>query len=110
VTQLSICLIGASDEGRTYEAAPKPIPSVARDASYLTRSAGVKTGRTRIELPLFTQLRTFGGATLPTANLAASRIFFKQLANRHDAHAVKSSNIVPRILSPEQNYECGIGV
>jgi hypothetical protein len=37
------------------EAAPKPIPSVARDASYLTRSAGVKTGRTRIELPLFTQ-------------------------------------------------------
>jgi hypothetical protein len=31
------------------EAAPKPIPSVARDASYLTRSAGVKTGRTRIE-------------------------------------------------------------
>jgi hypothetical protein len=36
-------------------------------------------------LPLFTQQRTFGGATLPTANLAASRIFFKQLANRHDA-------------------------
>ena len=59
------------------EAAPKPVPSVARDASYLTRSAGVKTGRTRIELPLFTQLRTFGGATLPTSNLAASRIFFQ---------------------------------
>jgi hypothetical protein len=49
-------------------------------------------------------------ATLPAANLAASRIFFKQLANRHDAHAAKSSNIVPRILSSEQNYECGIGV
>jgi hypothetical protein len=28
-------------------------------------------------------------ATLPAANLAASRIFFKQLANRHDAHAAK---------------------
>jgi hypothetical protein len=61
------------------EAAPKPIPSVARDASYLTRSAGVKTGRTQIELPLFTQLRTFGGATLPAANLAASRIFSTSL-------------------------------
>jgi hypothetical protein len=31
-------------------------------------------------LPLFTQLRTFGGARLPTSNLVASRIFFKQLA------------------------------
>jgi hypothetical protein len=36
---------------------------------------------------------------LPTANLAASRIFFKQLANRHDAHAAK-------IISFSQNYEC----
>jgi hypothetical protein len=52
-------------------------------------------------LPLFTQLRTFGGATLPTANLAASRIFFKQLANRRDAHAEK-------IISFFQNYECCI--
>jgi hypothetical protein len=42
-----------------------------------------------------------GGATLPTANLAASRIFFKQLANRHDAHAAK-------IISFLQNYECCI--
>jgi hypothetical protein len=39
--------------------------------------------------------------TLPTANLAASRIFFKQLANRHDAHAAK-------IISLLQNYECCI--
>jgi hypothetical protein len=40
-------------------------------------------------------------ATLPAANLAASRIFFKQLANRHDAHAAK-------IISFLQNYECCI--
>jgi hypothetical protein len=92
------------------EAAPKPIPTVARDASYLTRSAGVKTGRTRIELPLFTQLRTFGGATLPTSNLAASRIFSNSLPIGATRTPQKSSNIVPRILSPEQNYECGIGV
>ena len=93
------------------EAAPKPIPSVARDASYLTRSAGVKTGRTRIELPLFTQLRTFGGATLPTSNLAASRIFFQTACQKGTTPTPqKSSDIVPRILSPEQNYECGIGV
>jgi hypothetical protein len=53
---------------------------------------GSKTGRTRIGkcLPLFT-----------LANLAASRIFFKQLANRHDAHAAK-------IISFLQNYECCI--
>jgi hypothetical protein len=30
-------------------------------------------------LLLFTQQRTFGGATLPTANLAASRIFSNSL-------------------------------
>ena len=83
------------------EAAPKPIPSVARDASYLTRSAGVKAGRTRIEqmssaVHPITDIRS---ATLPAANLAASRIFFKQLANRHDAHAAK-------IISFLQSYEC----
>jgi hypothetical protein len=44
---------------------------------------------------------------LPAANLAASRIFFKQLANTHDGTPQKSPNIVPRILSSEQNYECG---
>jgi hypothetical protein len=56
-------------------------------------SAWVKTGRTRIEQmssavhPItVTDIRS---ATLPAANLAASRIFFKQLANRHDAHAAK---------------------
>src|SRR5882757_1108570 len=45
VTQLSICPIGASDEGRPAEAAPEPMPSVARDASYLTRSAVVPKRR-----------------------------------------------------------------
>jgi hypothetical protein len=43
-------------------------------------------------LPLFT-----------LANLAASRIFFKPLANRHDAHAAK-------IISFLQNYEGGVSV
>src|SRR5205085_11486157 len=36
VTRLSICPIGATDDDRV-EAPPKPIPSVARNASYLTR-------------------------------------------------------------------------
>ncbi len=35
------------------------------------------------------------------AHLAANRIFFKQLANRHDAHAAK-------IISFLQSYECCI--
>jgi hypothetical protein len=38
---------------------------------------------------------------LPTANLAASRIFFKQLANRHDAHTAE-------IILFLQNCECCI--
>src|SRR6266700_613826 len=39
VTQLSICQSEPAVKDEPAEAAPKPIPSVARDASYLTRSA-----------------------------------------------------------------------
>jgi hypothetical protein len=107
VTQLSICPIGASDEGRTCgsgaEAHSKRRPRRQLSNEVCWGQNRKNSNRASAVHPI-TDIRS---ATLPAANLAASRIFFKQLANTHDGTPQKSPNIVPRILSSEQNYECG---
>ena len=74
-----------------------------RNAEPRFYTAWVKIGRTRIEQMSYAvhPITDIRRCYIATANLAASRIFFKQLVNRHDAHAAK-------LISILQNYECCI--
>jgi hypothetical protein len=70
-------------------------------ASFLAHSASGQSRKNSNRANVFRSSPNSGHSAvldLSTANLAASRIFFKQLANRHDAHAAK-------IISFLQNYE-----
>jgi hypothetical protein len=100
VTQLSICPIGASDEGRTCGSGAEAHSKRRPRRQLSNKVCWGQNRKNSNRANVFRCSPNYGLSAVLPCPLPGGQPYFSN-ANRHDAHAAK-------IISFLQNYECGI--